>query len=298
MKTIRLLIFLFVILQIFTCTKPYTIDFKNINKRIVVNSLFLPDSVMKFYLTEEASLADDVQPDKYKQIENAQIIIFANDDIIDTASYAGKGKYYADFKPEENIFYRIKINAEGYDEIYAEDKIPESVKIDSLYSLKNDDEYYQYQVKIIFDDPAGEENYYLFSIYWPVEYEGDYWLQEASYRTNDPAIGEWLNNSFQVPVFKDDLFNGQRYELSFELHVDELEGHFEQGNCYFLLFSISKSMYLYMKSYNEQTPAFGDDPLGDFQRGLMEPIPVYTNVEGGLGIFAGYSISTDSLYFE
>ncbi len=56
-------------------------------------------------------------------------------------------------------------------------------------------------------------------------------------------------------------------------------------------------MYLYLQSYNKQTPGF-DNLFDNFQQGLIEPIPIYTNVEGGLGIFAGYAIAQDSVYFE
>ncbi|MCF6240713.1 MAG: DUF4249 domain-containing protein [Bacteroidales bacterium] len=297
MKIINYILTLVIVLLVVTCTKPYTIKFDDIEKRIVVSSFFNSDSLMMIKVVEEASLSDNIKSD-FKTIDSALAIIYANNTIIDTAKYTNNGIYYSNFIPNENIIYKINIKKRGFSDATAEDKIPELIKIDTLIRLNNNDEYYNYRIKISFHDPASINNYYLFSVFWLAHYEDMTWWSEANYRTNDPSIGDWLDNSFQVPIFNDELFNGMKYELAFDLHVEDRESSFERGYCYVNLYSISKNMYLYLRSYNQQTPRFGDHLLEDFQQGLMNPIPIYTNVEGGLGIFAGCAVSQDSVLFE
>jgi len=63
------------------------------------------------------------------------------------------------------------------------------------------------------------------------------------------------------------------------------------------LSSLSEELYLYLKSYyhhNAVKPRFYDSWLEElFER--SEPVPVYTNIENGYGVFGGYSTSIDSI---
>jgi hypothetical protein len=288
--TLLLLIF---ISQIFSCTKPYELDFDNIEKRIVVNSLFFPDSLMSFYLTEEADLSENVSSHNFTTVENAQIVISANNNIIDTADYIEEGNYQAHFKPQIHVSYRVEVHAKGYNNVAAKDKIPYLTEIDSLKITKTNDLNYPYRIKIIFTDPDEQENYYLITAAWRDSSDNYAW-REAYIETEDPAIGYWRNSLFKIPVFSDELFNGNQYELSLNLQVNAWKSMYY----YFDLISISKSMYLYLKSYNAQAPGTDDYLMEYFQRGLIEPIPIYSNIEGGLGIFAGYAVSRDSIYIE
>ncbi|MBN2777107.1 MAG: DUF4249 family protein, partial [Bacteroidales bacterium] len=63
---------------------------------------------------------------------------------------------------------------------------------------------------------------------------------------------------------------------------------------YYKFRSISKEMYDYRKSlikhvYNQQT--------GDVQL-FGDPVPMFSNIKNGLGVFAGYSEVFDSLFVE
>ncbi len=296
MNYLKYIVTIIIFSQLLSCTKSYTYDFDDIDKRIVLNSFFFPDSLMRFHITEEASLSDDITFDKYKTINSAQIVIYENEAIVDTAYYTEKGNYYSGIEPQLNAKYKISVIAPGYDKIIAEDQIPTIIKIDSLGKIKNSDESYNYKIKIIFDDPAEDNNYYFIYAYWKKYYNDLIYFKEAYIRTQDPAIGEWRTQSVQAPIFNDELFNGKRYELAIDLSVNDYREQPEY--CYFELRSISKNMYLYLKSYNKQTPKFGDDLMEMFQQGMVEPIPIYSNINGGLGIFAGYAISRDSIYFE
>ena len=59
---------------------------------------------------------------------------------------------------------------------------------------------------------------------------------------------------------------------------------------YFKLCTISEEYYLYGKSYTEQHNSI------DFSM-FVEPVSVFSNINNGEGIFAGYGQCIDSVYY-
>ncbi len=294
MKALRFVIFI-VIIQHLSCTKPYSIKFSDIKKRIVVHSLFSPASIIKIKLTEEAAMDENLPNGNFKIIENALIVLFEDNKLIDTAYYDKNGYYYTKTKPQVNRSYKIVVTAEGYDKVTAEDKIPEPVPIDSLSKSDNNDDFFTYLVKVFFTDPENRENYYLFTTYW---YNLTYKDQSSAYyRIDDPVIGKWVSMDLRFPIFNDELLN-KTHIFDMQIHAYG-ENLYEIGAYYVVnLMSISRNMYLFMGSYNKQVYTTDDENIEPFLDGLIEPSPIYSNVEGGLGIFAGYAVSKDSVYFD
>ncbi len=279
------------------CSKDFSVDINDIEKRMVLYSLFTPDSVFRINLTEEASLNDNIFIYDFSVIDNAVITIYENGQIIDTAKYNADDKlYFTTVKPDYNKNYNIKVIAPNYNSTEAVNSVPKKVEIDTIIDYKKENNiYYNHTVDIIFNDPKEEENYYLIYIGWISEGSNIPFI-EAKCQTNDPAIGEWHNLMRQLPIFTDEIFNGQKYKLTFDIKVNG--NSTETGDCLFQLFSVSKEFYLNFASYNNQQPEYGDDLMQMLESGLTEPIPIYTNVDNGLGVFAGYSVSRYIYRFE
>ncbi len=108
---------------------------------------------------------------------------------------------------------------------------------------------------------------------------------------NDPLSlvgGSNLNAMYNV--FTDDLFNGKTYSLTFSTYqysyIYRPKYKYEQKNLEktivsVYLQSISKDYYLYLKS----RVASGGDNF------FSEPVQVYNNIAGGIGIFGSYTSS-------
>ncbi len=297
MKKQLLKLILLTFLFITACTKPYSFDIDNIEKRIIVNSFLCADSIYRVRLVEEAALNDKtyiieggIFISNYKPIDNAKIIIYNKSNIIDTLDFADNGNYYGHKKPDFTKSYKIVINADDFNKVEAENKLPTLVKIDSISKKKIDEEYNnRYQLTIFFNDPPNEKNYYYISVNGLTH----------KYSTQDPAIGEWHSNWKQIPIFSDDLFNGKTYGVTIRVNAD-IHDWYEPGWNYIAvnLHTISQDYFLFVESYNKQMPKFGDDLMEFFQHGLIEPIPIYSNIDGGLGLFGSYTNSIDSVFFE
>jgi hypothetical protein len=280
------------------CTKNYTIDLNDIERRMVINGIFCSDSTFKIRLFEEAPLSDFIySSSEFKIIENAEVLLSSDNHTLDTMNFFN-GEYYGHIKPEASKNYQIQVNAIGYDAIESTNTLPAFIDIDSLVVSKTNDLYYNFQLKVFFKDPPDKSNFYFIGI--PVNFNLNSGFING-YRINDASVGDWHSRMYQMPIFNDDLFNGQQHEIIMEIAYNPptsdntgVYSYYKKVN----LYSLSKDLYLYIQSYNNQVPKYGDNLLDYFQEGLIEPIPIYSNVKGGLGIFAGYTISQDSAHFS
>lgn len=129
-------------------------------------------------------------------------------------------------------------------------------------------------------------------------------MGSSYFNSNDPIFSfETENaNSYifgsswnQYGIFSDELINGKEYELNFYQstgYSDEYEFRPELGefrDYTIILQSITRDMFLYLKSIDLQE--FNDDLP------FTEPVPIYNNVENGLGIFGSYSSASIGIMY-
>jgi hypothetical protein len=272
-----------------SCTKPLTIDFNNTEEQIVVNSIFSIDSLFNINLTKSARLNEGIfSKDDFKVIDDAQVLIYNKNTIIDTAVSIKNGNYSGHIHPLENHQYKIVIKTDNYNDVYAETIAPSIVLIDTLImtEIRKNEEY---EIKIIFTDKPDEDNFYCIYMFGESYY----------YETENLSIGEWKITDNRVPVFNDKLFSGNQYEVKFNVLVSLVNEDSYTNKIAVFLYSFNEEYYSFLKSYNKQVSFGDDDDLQEyFMQGLIEPIPIYSNIKGGQGFFSIYSMSVDTVYFE
>ncbi|MDQ3395328.1 MAG: DUF4249 domain-containing protein, partial [Bacteroidota bacterium] len=139
------------------------------------------------------------------------------------------------------------------------------------------DKYKQYTISFNFNDTQGQPNYYRISGY-------------IDRKT------EWQDQRMDIVNYDYDLFNDAgkdgtliripNFEIYRSYYYDDLKEEEEISGQLFLL-SSDKHYYEYHRtvkeSYNNENP-------------FAEPILMYTNIKGGLGVFSAFNRS--SIYFE
>lgn len=149
-----------------------------------------------------------------------------------------------------------------------------------------------------------------------IEYTGEYHYSRPSIDyTEEPIFGDkisimdklmgndWLSEGEGRP-FSDELFNGKEYTLklvensyggSYPTYPpDPSEPEAPPSYCTVYLYSISESYYKYLASLSEiDDLSFGNDLI---DAGLAEPIKIFSNVKGGVGIVG--TACVDSLTIE
>ena len=217
--------------------------------------------------------------------------------------------YSAQIRPSAGQTYTLQIEKEGFDPVEATTTIPYPVEIKSIAydtislpptgsSARNTQIS---EIRLTFDDPAGEYNYY------ELEVEGQKAKVECDSvgscdfsPTNSSRVYMWMNSSDPAIVnsnyglqsggsrvygeilpFNDELFDGQTYTLRFD------------PNAYFYGDSLRRTLTIRLKSVTEEqyeyTYAKWLQRTARENR-YAEPVPVPNNIKNGYGLFAGYSV--------
>ncbi len=319
---------LFILSSLFySCQKQVEIQIPKSPPKLVVNCLFTQDSIFKVQLASSSYIFDTT----YRYIDNATVNLFANNILIEKLNYKGKGKYEtATYTPNTHIKYRIEISAEGYETVFASSELPPKVQINNInaniYSQETDNNELYSNIQIEFSDPDEIKNFYELLIPYNYEeyniiqnpdlcFEPDELINDTICKHTSSGFAHIYSNSpvfstiftsrkktifenYIPAVFSDNLFNGENYTVN----VDFLDGSYnlpDTAKFNILLNSISEDFFKYLsvKSINQNTS--GNEFLDELWDGwqIDEPIQMYSNVKNGYGIFAGYNLSIDSIFY-
>ena len=204
--------------------------------------------------------------------------------------------YTSDHIPDKDATYRVEVKHSDYTSISAETYIPDDI---ILYNIDVDTTSNEEKIGFTFsfDDYANQQNYYQLRLYGSCEknYEkDDEW--DRGYlvmMSNDPSFpGDipWEGYTFigDEVIFTDDLFNGQSKTITLDV-----EAKFEYADCDTVIIefsTFSDDTYSYYNSLGDHSEK---GELGIFGG---EVIPVYSNVENGLGVLI--STNAQQIYLK
>ena len=144
-----------------------------------------------------------------------------------------------------------------------------------------------------FNDDAAKQNFYRLVVYTK-NYTASKTTNDYTFSFDDVVSGNTNRDSIGPPnslstnrfnVFNDDLFNGKQYSLTFSV-ADNIDVYKSgksplviKRELYVDLQSISREYYLYLQTRsNAKNNNF-----------FSEPVQVYTNIDGGMGILGSYT---------
>ncbi len=281
------------------CEKEIDINIPEKDKKIVLNGLINTDSLFSVNVSKSLNILD-VEDVKY--LDNATVSIYENGNFIEELNYISGGNYKSSFfVSSEGKTYKVKVDVPEMQSASAETFIPEAsisdLTIDTITTIY-EEEFYSYKglkCNIGFNDLSNEENYYWFCITGKrAHYEWDsvnheeiitYEQGNIYFNSNDPVIESWVSGGYGF-IFSDKLFNGSN--IDFNIYLEKYMLYDLDTNVlHFNVNSISEDFYLYAATYNSHMEAQNDP--------FTEPVQVYSNIENGYGIFAGYSTVSDSI---
>jgi hypothetical protein len=285
------------LLSLTACVRPIPLDFKDAPKRLVVVCLFTENKPWQVHLEHSKNMGDTT----LAFVENANVEIYEDNILHEKLIYTKEGLYEGAKNPQTGKLYEIRIKADNYPEINAFDSIPQKVKIkDAYYTLGKKYDMGPNplsQIFILWQDPMGN-NFYKAS---------------AEYHTVAAQLAHTLeidNGAFVESniVFTDKSFNGKAFQYECEKVISNLESELNSAQWFtkrVYLQSISQNYYLFAKTSDVQlanqigftgniTPYPGI--ILQFLS-TSEPSNIYSNVENGFGIFAGYAVDSAEAYF-
>jgi Domain of unknown function (DUF4249) len=312
MKKNHLLIFVGLI-SLFSCRKEIDLKIKNKDAIPVLNYIITNSIPEQTYINITKSnfiLNSDRQ---FEGFDNAQIDFFSSGqktglvtNIVSGVELT-KGNYFLfkdsnlnrfDFEAKKN--YQMKVNIPGYQELSAETYLPSETKF-TLANLMSDSNSFEFKIDINDDDP--EFNYYLFAV--TTEYTNPFDTSQKNFFRNFiiPTEIKRVRSSGNAGSILDLLSSGSKTD--FIITESELVNFnhqitFSNINEYpeniigipstkvkfhnLEIYKLSGDLYKYIKSVNKQQQV-GENPFS-------EPVFIYSNVKNGLGIFAGYSVTS------
>ena len=298
------------------------IQISDTGRKIVINGLITTDSLINVNLSQSIYITDAFNVEE-KLLNEATAYISESSSRIDTLQYnfdgyinLGVDIYVPSNFWSKKVFpkagheYKIEVKSGNLPLATSTTLIPNLVKIEkvdtTLIILPGTFEEWESNVRlrcdIEFIDPINEKNYYLLYIYKVPNYNIE--ANNIAFLCQDPVVEEKLEHGtiMEGVAFSDKSINGQKYRLQITLDGRELgmpfyddtnlylyPSEYHHKAIYFRLYSITEEYFKYIQTLN----LF----YKNFNNPLAEPTQVYSNVEGGYGIFAGAAVSSDSLVF-
>ena len=295
--TIRTFIFLTAVLAFSTigCEKIIDIDIPERDRKIVINGLLSPDSLVRVNLTSSLSVLD---PDEFVYLTDADVDLYGDNELLGRLLYDSAGFYVLPgVRALEGSTYRLVAEWKDLTAAEAITVVPTPVPIQSLDTTRVLLDYGQemIKVKINFDDPVGV-NYYGISVdltYRMNRFEGiempEGLITQPAYLSRiDPFLDEEGVGYRGGVYFEDRLFEGTSKTI--EVGLSEYAFTFSDTVWVTVrLEQVAPSFYLYARSSQAYYSAHNNP--------FSEPVRVYTNVEGGLGLFSSRSFSERKLLF-
>ena len=300
---------LVITITLMACEKTVYFDVDTKENRLVVNGYMEPDSNIYLYIDlSEDPLAIGLES---FGVDNATISISKNDENVGEFSNEFNGVYSfsgAELDAVAGDEIKINVSAPGKESVTSTTIIPSAIPlfdvaiidtvlvplsysfIDEFGNVVYIDTIVPYfDIQLSFNDPRGED-YYALKITYRDAFSESYTCFNTSDPTftvnNDYAFGNENENGTttlcEEVLFTDVTFENTKKTMHVELYA--LNTDFITDPKFEIeLKHVSKDFYLFNVS-NRLQQNTGDNPFG-------EPVVVYSNIENGFGIFAGFSKS-------
>ena len=294
------------------CVGPVELDFPGeYEPKVVVYAEFAPDSVWALRLQRSASI--DATVDWTRQlISDAIVSVSDNEGFAEDLSYSGEGYYRSvvGSRPLVDREYVLNVTTPSLRPVYAVSVVPTlSVTWNSIEEIRPPDTEADglYEVQFTLEDGSGPD-YYRITVerlalgcrsesgwvtlaeggattYSGVEFTSSFpALRPYPSMIADPSEPYFPEEAlYGWAWFSDELFEGESLQITLQLdvrHLDGLAPYFSVR-----VSSLSGEFWRYevslSRAYHFDLDFFSD-----------RPVPLYSNVTGGLGIFGGVNRST------
>lgn len=303
----RKLIYIFLALSLTSCLeKEIPFEGRDAKTLLSLSATFSTDSLMTVYLAPTKSvIGKDVEIERFTG-KQATVDVYQGGEFMESLVYNENIKgFVGSNKPQEGMSYTIKAKAEGLDAVVARVEIPKSVEISNVSKLveKISDSYEDRRFSVIFNDPSAK-NYYKLNVYSISGYnESDgkvvkymkiipFTSDDAVFKGKSDDIGDAFDAEYSnlFGVFSDEFIGESSYTIDVDLNSYDLDTYSDYFKLFVSLQSISEDYYLFLKSRELQIEQ-DDSPFS-------EPVQIWSNVEGGVGIAAAYSVSTKEIIID
>ncbi|MCB9189590.1 MAG: DUF4249 domain-containing protein [Flavobacteriales bacterium] len=273
------------ILVLSSCEKYIDFDAEIKQPKLVVNGIINPDSTFDIHISRSLSVIDNAD---LSIVENATVkILDENGAVFETLVYEYNGHYKGVLSPNIDEDYSIEVSAPDFTMVTATTSIPNLVDLSNADTLGVEDVngYKELQLTITFEDLANESNYYMLEVFAADIVSGQIYLNPMDIRSDDITLGLDENGYSAQVFFSDELFDGQ--EKTLVIYVEDTRDWDDYIEI--RMTSITQDLERYARTLDAYDNNYGNP--------FAQPVQVFSNIEGGFGIFAGYQVSRKKISF-
>jgi hypothetical protein len=288
-----------VLFTLISCTKEVKFTPRDLEPKIVVNSIMYPNQFLNVSVSKTANILE-LEPQK---IDNALVELWLDTELLETLTMDSIGFYSTkNFKTIENINYTLRVKVPEFEEIKATDYIPKKISfyINRFEPSNYPEEYGKKKYILDFTVNFEKNKDAFFEFFSPYEFFFD--EQDGSAFSGKKY--ENLSNFLTSNVFILNSYNtswnfifSNKQQLKDSINFDIIlykEEEYVVDTTYkqlIVLKSLSENLYNYQKSLI----IFYQNSM---EEGINYSTPLYSNIENGIGIFAGCNLNIDTLIWN
>jgi hypothetical protein len=279
-----------------SCKTLITDDFPDFESLPTVNSIL----VVGKPLSVQVSLTGGIDSLPLSTVSNAEIELYIDGKFVEQLKNSGDGTYISTSTVEAGKEYKCKAIIPNQDTIVCSQTLPEASQILNVEHISiagRDEEGISYPaIKVTFKNSVLDRKYFEIKITCYANYAG--WQEEDSLVEDythiqyiiDPVL---LNEGLPIVLFSNELIHDSTYTMTINYTNGESGGSKIKYRRPFVvqLRSVTYDYYRYQKQYY----LYNEGKNADFME-TATASPLYSNIENGYGIFAGYSVfATDTI---
>ena len=308
MKNIYL--FPILLLTVFFSSCMEEVDYlkSNLAQKPVVNCFFSTDSTFKVYV----GLTTEIFSEESDSVPDASVIVYSEQG--DTIVFNKKSKYLfeSDSVAKKGVLYHLLVQSSLFDDVTAQNTIPSGIiTIDTVIYKK--ESYYDDSQNMVFSelqvdfwDINNVDNYYEISVQTKsllideIEHPLDttYYFKKATNFNSDNPLIEKQNDGMKYQdylLFSDVKFSDDNLVLNMTLNLFDLN----RDKIVVIIKNVSYDYFVYRRSVvlHERSNDFGSFSEWSNMMFVTKNIPIYGNIIGGKGVFAGYNSDSEYSFY-
>lgn len=276
-----------IVILILSCEKETKIDIPSSQPQVAVSSILIPNKPIEIYVYKSMHVTDT----KDLPIINATVNLFVNGLLLTKLPHDSAGIYRNNIEPKIGNTYYLEVLTDDFDKVTAQTTVPNPVVIDSInidrYVGSSGNGFPLSSLILNFTNRIDEPSYYQYNCYTYVD-------SADATPFGYVNFGNWYSYDLAILAEGDEknkIFTNELYQET----LNRLALNYEEPDIYYWdtvnytissqIYSLSKELYLYSKSLNAYSKS--KESLWT----ANSPPQVYTNINGGYGIFASMSYS-------
>ncbi|MEJ8802230.1 DUF4249 domain-containing protein [Pontibacter sp. H249] len=262
--------------------KPFKVESK-----LVVHAFISPqDTVVKVHVQKSQPAIGKQMRDEQLQISNANVTITDGSSTVTLTYDANHNAYFTE--PDEwpimaGKTYKLSVTAPGGFSATGSCTVPfaSGIKIQDVnttFTTESDyygNEMHKYKLRYNWTDVPDVDNYYrtlATRLYWYKDYNGE----------RLEGVNPLYMDHGKPGLYKDDKAKGGVIVSDdFHFYESTQAGIEKPYRVHLLLVVADKHYYMHQDAVHKQSQSNGNP--------FAEPVVMYSNIEGGLGVFAGYN---------